>query len=192
MRHEIVLEGAAYRLRPVRDADAGFIVELRGNPALNRYLHPGAANVEQQLAWLDKYHERPNDFFFVLEHRESGRAEGLVAIYDAAAGIGEWGRWILRPGSTAAVESAWLIYRCAFERLGLREVFCRTVADNRAVVSFHDSCGIVRRALLAAQFTLHGQVFDAVEHRVSREEWPSIAPRLEMLATRSARRTARA
>jgi hypothetical protein len=29
----------------------------------------------------------------------------------------------------------------AFERLGLDEVRCLTIADNTAVVSFHDRCG---------------------------------------------------
>lgn len=193
MRHELSLEGPALRLRPVRDADAEFIVALRSNPELNRYLHAGAVTTAQQQAWLAHYYARAGDYYFVLEQRDGGRPEGLIAIYDIepAGAVAEWGRWILRPQSLAAIESAWLIYRCAFEQLALNELFCRTVADNQAVVSFHDSCGIERRRLLPAHFQLHERSLDAVEHRVLRADWPALSPRLERLATLTARRLCR-
>ena len=188
MRHELSLDGFGWRLRPIADADAPFVVALRGDPALNRYLHRGSPRHEDQLAWFADYYERPGDFYFVVESRTGAEREGLVAIYDAApdGSAAEWGRWILRAGSLAAVESAWLVYRVAFEQLSLGTLYCRTVAENAQVVSFHDACGIASRTLLPGHFELGGRRMDAVEHRVDRGTWIALEPRLRRLAQRAA------
>ena len=172
------MEGYAFRLRPITDADAGLVVELRSDPELNRYLHASSNRIEDQLAWLASYYAREGDYYFVIERRSNSMPEGVIALYDIDAAInsGEWGRWILKPGSLAAVESAYLIYRTAFELLGLGSVYCRTVADNGKVVSFHDSCGITDRRLLPQHFELGGRRYDAVEHRVDKTSWISIKP----------------
>lgn len=194
MRHEITLAGPAFRLRPIGDADAPFVLTLRCNAKLNRFLHPTSPSLDEQLAWQARYYERSGDYYFVVERLRDGKAEGLISIYDVdeSARCGEWGRWVLRPNSLAAVESAWLIYRCAFEVLNLDAVYSRTVADNKAVVSFHDSCGITRRRVLPNYFELNGKRYDAVEHRVNRAEWECLSPRLEKLAFAIARRLQRA
>lgn len=193
MRHEFVVEGAVWRLRPVADGDADFIVSLRSDPALNRYLHRGGQTAQAQREWLAAYYERAGDYYFVVERADGTRAEGLVGLYDvnAETRAAEWGRWILRPGSLAAVESAWLIYRFGFEELGLADIYCRTVADNHHVVSFHDSCGVARRTLLPDHFTIDGVPHNAVEHRVDRSAWPAIDVHLGNLARTMARRRSR-
>ena len=193
MRHDLTLAGPAFRLRPITDADAPLVLELRSDAKRNRYLHPISPRLDDQLAWFARYYERPGEYYFVVERRDSGAAEGVISLYDVdlKAGCGEWGRWILRPGSLAAVESAWLIYRSAFEQLGLKRVFCRTVADNVSVISFHDSCGITEKRLLPAHFNLAGKSADAVEHEVTRESWSAIYPRLQKLAELAARKLRR-
>ncbi len=193
MRHDVVVEGHAFRLRPIADADAPFVLQLRTDPALNRYVHAVSGQLEDQLRWLASYYERPGDYYFVVERRDDGAAEGVVAVYDVdpATQTAEWGRWILRPGSLAAIESAWLTYRCALDVLKLSSVCCRTVANNASVVSFHDSCGIADRRLLPARFHLGGEALDAIEHRVAQADWPALSAKLEPLARMTARRAAR-
>ncbi len=194
MQHRYVIEGPAFRLRPVEEADAEFIVALRSQPALARWLHPGAADAAAQRQWLKVYASRPGDYYFVVEARQDGTREGLIGLYDLdpVARRAEWGRWVLRPGSLAAVESVWLIYRFAFEVLDLRALYSRTVAANEAVVSFHDSCGLVDRRLLPAAVRLHGVAHDIVEHTMSDTHWAAVGPRLARLAEMTARRLQRA
>jgi RimJ/RimL family protein N-acetyltransferase len=194
MQHGHLIEGAAFRLRPVADGDAAFIVELRSNPTLRRWLHAGAADTAAQLRWLAAYRQRPGDYYFVIESLADGRPQGVIAVYDVdcATHSAEWGRWVLRPGSLAAVESAWLIYRFAFEVLGLQSLHCRTVAGNQAVVSFHDSCGIQERRVLPQAAELHGQQHDLVEHVVRAVAWGELERRLAALARLTARRLQRA
>lgn len=193
MRHDIRIEGYAFRLRPVNDSDASFICRLRTDGYLNRFLHASSPRIEDQLEWLGRYYDRPDDYYFVVEALATGASEGVISIYDVEAHgkRGEWGRWILRPKSLAAIESAWLIYRVAFDRIGLEEVYCRTVAANTAVVSFHDSCGITNQRLLPNHFELGGRAHDAVEHSVSRASWIELGARLSRLAQLTARRIVR-
>ena len=193
MQHGHLIEGPAFRLRPVANGDAAFIVKLRSDPALQRWLHAGAADAPAQRDWLAAYYQRPDDFYFVIESRADGAPQGLIAVYDLdrTARSAEWGRWVLLPGSLAAVESAWLVYRFAFELLALQSLHCRTVADNQAVVSFHDSCGITERRLLPAAVELHGRRHDLVEHVVRALAWSAVETKLATLAKRTARRLQR-
>jgi len=184
------LPGFAFRLRPVREADAPYIVDLRRRAG--GFLNRGAQSEDAQLQWLVRYFERAGDYYFVVESSDGIRREGLVGVYDmsAAGDEAEWGRWVLEPGSNAAVESALLVYRCAFERLGLTRVRCRTLAANTAVVAFHDSCGLAR----AAEETIiehNGERCAAVEHVLSRTDWPRARARLDTLARRFAATAAR-
>jgi RimJ/RimL family protein N-acetyltransferase len=190
MRHDIRLEGEAFALRPVDLPDAAFIAEVRSDQERVRYLHPTPPGVAVQEDYLKKYFDRPGDYYFVIEQIEGRLPEGLVAVYDidSAERCGEWGRWVLRRGSLAAVESALLVYRVAFDVLGLDAVFCRTVALNRSVVSFHESCGLTVHAVLPAHFRLGDHTFDAIEHRLTRSAWLQIEPRLAATAERLARK----
>lgn len=190
MRHDIILSGPAFRIRPIGDADAEFVLSLRTNPGLNRFLHTTSSDVTQQVAWLADYYERPKDYYFVIERISSGKPEGVIAVYDIEpiSCSGEWGRWILYPNSLAAVESVMLIYRCAFDVLNLDAVYCRTVAANETVVSFHDSCEIPERKLLPAYYEINGEKLDAVQHSLQRNCWPDIDQRLLRFATLTARR----
>lgn len=189
MRHDLTLSGFRFRLRPVAPGDAAFILGLRTDPELGRYLHATSPRLEDQEAWIAAYEARDGDYYFVVEDLKSGSPVGTIGVYDVgaeAAGTAEWGRWLIARGSVAAVESALLIYRMAFEQLGLDSVYCRTVADNAKVVSFHDSSGARRAGVLKDHVVLAGDAHDSIEHRVARELWDAMRPKLEALARRLA------
>lgn len=190
MRHNLKLQGEAFALRPVELNDSGFIVEQRNNPRIARYINRGARDVDEQRAWLSEYFERPGDYYFMIVDRRGGAPEGMIAIYeiDEAQRTAEWGRWVLRPGSLGAVESALLMFRIAFEQLELDMVYSRTVGANEAVVSFHDSSGAVRARILRDYVTLDGTTYDSVEHHATRAGFPEIEARLAPLARMIARR----
>jgi RimJ/RimL family protein N-acetyltransferase len=190
MKHDLQIEGIGFIARPVHKEDAPLIVKLRTNPELNKYIHSTSNDIDSQLLWLDSYFSRQNDFYFAIQRKNSEDVMGFASIYnfDSSKKSAEWGRWIMSPGSLAAVESALLIYRCAFEALGLEEVYSRTAAINKAVVSFHDSCNIPKSSILPDYYKLgHGTV-DAVEHRVNLQVWGHIAPQMESIATKIANR----
>lgn len=194
MRHDYQLDGWAYRLRPVTLEDAELILELRGVAGpRTRFLHSISNDPVIQREWIMRYLEKAHDYYWVVERLDGKRCEGLAGIYDINCDQrkAEWGRWILRPDSLAAAESAWLIYRAAFETLNLNSVYCLTIADNLPVLSFHDSCGLPRVDVLRNHLTLGGQNYDAVKHVCAIENWPILKNRLEPQAQLIARRIQR-
>lgn len=188
MRHDLTLDGLAFRLRPVSSADAAFIHELRTYERAAGRLHEVSGGIDGQASWLASYFERPGDWYWIVERRRDRVPEGAVGLYDydAARSTAEWGRWILVPGSLAAPESALLVYEAAFDRLGLQGVRCRTVATNLAVVSFHDRSGLARAGVVSNAFELGGVQVDAVEHRLDRAAWPRTRELLSVRAAQAA------
>lgn len=186
MRHNLRLEGFRYGLRPIGEADARFVADLRSDPELGAWLHRTSGRVEDQAAWLHAYFDRPGDYYFIVEDLESREPVGTIGVYDSDGRTAEWGRWLIRKEVPAAVESALLVYRTAFEGVGLGAVYCRTVAENAKVVSFHDSSGAERVRTLEKHFSLDGVEHDAFEHRVDRGRWDMMRPKLELLARRLA------
>jgi RimJ/RimL family protein N-acetyltransferase len=185
LEHEFSLPGHAFRIRPLARTDAAFVVGVRASSP--RFINRGATTVESQEDWIAAYLARAHDYCFVVEGLRNGCREGMVGIYgvEPATRRAEWGRFVLRGGSIAAVETAWLVYRCGFERMGLERMYCRTLLDNEKVVAFHDSCGL-ERAPRPVEVEHDGRAARAVEHVLARDRWRSVAPRLERLAVRLA------
>lgn len=185
MKHDLRLEGHAFSLRPVGLEDAGFMLRLRASRGA--FLNRGATTQAAQRAWIEGYFTRMNDYFFVVERNDDHRPEGLVGIYDLDRdrGTAEWGRFVVLDGSRAAVEAALLVYRCAFDVMGLHLLRGRTLADNSQVVSFHDSCGIPRTPGVVV-IEHDGLTRESIEHVLSKETWPDVRARLDALAARLA------
>jgi hypothetical protein len=78
VRHDLHLVGHAYRLRPVDEQDADFIVDLRRRAG--RFLNRGATSRADQLMWLTDYFEREGDLYFVVESTVDQRREGLLGL----------------------------------------------------------------------------------------------------------------
>jgi RimJ/RimL family protein N-acetyltransferase len=190
VEHSISLACVRYRLRPVTLEDAAFIVELRSDPLLNRFLHEISPRVKDQVEWLERYFLRPDEYYFIVEDADSGKPQGAIGLYEVAedATGAQWGRWILKRDSMAALESAWLIYEAGFSRLRLASLSCRTLVDNPRVVSFHDSFGASRVAVLERHFLVRGDPKSAIEHRIKAADWPELRARHYSTASRLARR----
>lgn len=179
MRHSITLTCVRYRLRPVTVEDAQFIISLRTDPQLSRFVHEISPRVEDQIEWLERYFERVGDYYFIVENAESCEPQGTIGLYnmESQSDTAEWGRWILKRGSMAALESVCLICEAAFSTLQLAGVCSRTLAENHAVISFHDSFGASQAAVLEEHFTIRGERKTAVEHRIYAIDWPTLRAR---------------
>lgn len=175
-------EGFGYRLRPVERRDASDILQLRTDPELGRFLNPTTGGVKDQERWIDAQRARTGDHYFAIETVRD-RWEGVVGLYGIQNDCGEWGRWIIRRGSLAAVASVLLVLRFGFDDLGLRRIYCRTLVDNSMGVSFHDSCTYTNRS---KYIDPSGRIF--IQHSLDRSSWPSFRDALAPTAERVARR----
>ena len=180
MRHHYVIEGEAFRLRPIEERDAEFVVALRTMAGRSQYLNPISPSIDAQLRWFEDYFKRDGDYYFVIERIVGNRPEGLISLYDVAPQdeSAEWGRWIVAPVSLAAIESVVLLMDFAFEKLHLRQVYSYTVAENTATNSFHDGCGFRRAGVQMARFNIEGRAIDAVRHECGMSDWAALRPAL--------------
>ena len=181
MKHKCTLDGYCYRLRPVKLSDAEFIVKTRLEDAeRNIYIHKISPNVSLQEEWIRNYLERDGDYYFIVENRFSNESEGLIAFYNVEGNKAEWGRWVIKKGSFAAAESVKLLYKIAFEQVGLDELYCDTIEDNKAVVSFHTSIGEKTREVIKDGVELNGTYYNAVIQYSDRKNFYEVVePRLD-------------
>ena len=188
MRLAEPLEGLAFGLRSPEGDDARFTVALRTDPDVSRFLNRIPGDLPSQRGWEREALAREDDLPLVIFRRTTGAAEGTVGIYriNPATGTAEWGRWALRRGSIAAVESALLTFQLAFDVLALHSLYCRTLTGNVRTVSFHDSAGLERTS--SGTVAVNGRAETYIEHLVDSERWPGIRARLQPLAERVARR----
>lgn len=192
MRHDLRVEGPAFGLRPVELSDAAAILELRRDPARAAFIHETDASVDAQIRWLETYFERSGDYYWAVERRADGSTEGFLGIYGVEGDRAEWGRWVLRPGSLAAPESAWLVHEAGFGLLHLQTLITRTLVENRAVVALHSRYGVETVRTLPAYARIGGVAQDAVEGRMTRTLWDTSGPLLHAMAERAAGLLARA
>lgn len=133
------------RLRFAEPSDAAFILSLRLDPSINRYLSEVEDNEMKQREWLLKYKKREvegSEFYFIIERSDKTKC-GTVRIYDLQEESFSWGSWILNEDKTryAAVESALLVYEWGFEKLGYTQSHFEVMKGNTGVIKFHQRMG---------------------------------------------------
>ncbi len=146
MDHNIRVDGRAYRLRPLRVDDAEFVVQLRTDPVLCKYIHATSPSLDAQRQWTQRYLQRADEWYFIVERISNNRPEGTICIYNVdrtgSEVRAEWGRWVMRRDSLGATEAACHIYDIGFDQLNIDLLYCHTESQNLPVVSFHDSMGL--------------------------------------------------
>ena len=161
--------------------DAEFILSLRLDPSLNKYLSQVDDSLDQQREWLRTYKKRQarrSEFYFIIKDLDDDRL-GTVRLYDFQPGSFCWGSWIVKPGSPrkTAFESALNVYEFAFSVLGFSASHFDVRNDNDKVIKFHERMGarIVRSDSLDTYF-----VFDKEKYEITKDSYEQfLAPKFE-------------
>ena len=139
------IRGKTLVLRNAVVADAAFILSLRTNPEKSRHLSKVSDDLDAQVAWLISYEERNTEAYFIIEDVH-GVPLGTVRIYDAQSDSFCWGSWILldTAPTSAAIESALMVYAYALESLGFQSAHFQVQKANERVWQFHERFGAKR------------------------------------------------
>ena len=139
------IRGKTLVLRNANVADAAFILSLRTNPQKSRHLSKVSDDLDAQVTWLISYEERDTEAYFIIEDVH-GIPLGTVRIYDAQDDSFCWGSWILLENapSSAAIESALMVYAYALESLGFQHAHFQVQKANERVWRFHERFGAER------------------------------------------------
>jgi RimJ/RimL family protein N-acetyltransferase len=177
MQHSFQAENFGIRLRPVRMADAAFIVWLRNLEHAKGRIGDSALDVAAQVAWLQDYFERPDDYYFIIE-TVGGIRIGTYGFYDFNQGTAETGRWVIRLGVPAAVPSVVIALHLAFDVLKLKAVRARTVASNQPVLSIHRKIGFRQTGVEPSAQIIGGKPVDLVLSVLTAEDGSKARERL--------------
>lgn len=159
------LRGDFVTLRPLRVADAELTLGWR-RASRARYLNAGAQTVEQQAAWIAG---RPDSEFNYVIELTDGRPVGMLSLtgIDPVHRRGEPGRFLIGDedavrGVPAAVEAMALLYRLAFDDLGLVRLCGIVVAENTLMTKWQKFLGMREEGVLRNHFLLDGRFQDGV------------------------------
>lgn len=137
----IELKLREFRLRLVNENDALFIVELRTNKDLSKYLNPIDHDIELQKKWIRDYKEREEqkkEFYFIAE-TYSGEGLGLIRLYNFKQDSFESGSWIFKKNDNEwiPIKADLAVRDFAYEQLGLKKCEFEVRKDNKNVVRYH-------------------------------------------------------
>ena len=139
------IQGRTLVLRDAGVADAAFILGLRTDERKARHLSHTPPSLSEQVAWLERYRHSTCEAYFIIE-ASGGEPLGTVRLYDPQGDSFCWGSWILKDGapSSAAIESALMVYAYALDSLGFRCAHFQVQRANQRVWAFHERFGAVR------------------------------------------------
>jgi RimJ/RimL family protein N-acetyltransferase len=120
--------------------DAVFIVGLRNTENNALFINKTSTDVSKQIKWMRNEYKDTSSFYFIILDKEK-KPIGTISLYNVSTFYAEFGRWICNGSALESLESALLVYQYAFDVLGLKTVYTRTLADNHKVVSFHRKFG---------------------------------------------------
>lgn len=136
------------KFRLITIDDAEFILSLRTDGNLNKHLSQTSSSVAQQKEWILNYKKREgkgDEYYFIICRNDNDEAVGTVRLYDFINDKKSfcWGSWILNENKTkyAAMESAFLVYQIAFEKLGFERAHFDVRRENIKVIAFHQKMG---------------------------------------------------
>ena len=136
------LIGKYVTLREVTVDDAEFILSLRCDENKSKFLHKTEYNLENQIAYIKKYFEIPDEWYFIIENKECEKI-GTYRIYDVQGDSFCIGRWLMIDGVSPAesFESDWLLRMYGFDVLGFKKIHFDVRKGNKKVIAFHKMVG---------------------------------------------------
>ncbi len=144
------LIGEKIKMRLASEADAEFILSLRQDSSLSKYISPTDISIEQQKKWLENYKIREKlelEYYFIVENLESIPV-GTVRIYNINYEKREcvWGSFILsvnRPDKSS-YEVIELSIEFIKNHLKLKKVNLDVRKNNSKAIYVYEKMGFIR------------------------------------------------
>lgn len=177
MRHSLTVQGFGLRLRPVRIEDAAFIVWLRNLDHVKGWVGDSAADVSSQEKWLDRYFEREDDYYFIIE-TSTKVPLGTHGMYDFTAHCAEIGRIAIRPGTRIGLAASLLLLDLFYGQMGMTQVRARSLAGNHRAQALLRKLGLNQVRVERAGTVIGGEKVDVLHFSQLAEQWFCIREKL--------------
>lgn len=147
--NDLVLTGKNVIARLVEESDASFILDLRNNEELGRYLSKTDTSLDNQIEWIKKYKEREirkEEFYFKVSDKLGDL--GFFRLYNIDYDKKEltFGSFIMKVDRPkyAAIESMILAVNYAFDKLNMDKVLLDVRVKNERAKHFYNRFGYVK------------------------------------------------
>lgn len=165
------LDKYGLHVRLVTEEDAAFILSLRNNPKLSRFIHETDNDVEKQKEWIRKYKIREMeglDYYFI--YFLDSVPIGVNRIYDIQESWATGGNWLCIPGLEPQQSIATSIINrdVIFEVLGLLEDRFDVRKGNKHVIKMHKMFGaeITGESEFDYYFTLKAEIYNQKKYEI--------------------------
>lgn len=118
MVYDQIIRGTFVDLRAVNEDDAEFILNIRQDPALTKYLPRLDIPVDAQKEWIKSQIKRKGDYYFIVISHSDGPI-GTIRVYNINGKSGETGSLAIRGKSFENIEAKLLCDTFAFNTLNL-------------------------------------------------------------------------
>lgn len=162
MIYDATVNGKYVYLKSAEIDDAEFTLSLRQNPTLTKYLPKLNITIDQQRNWIRSQQKKQGDYFFVVWNKKD-KPIGTVSIYNVIGNTAESGRLALIGNALENTEASCLLFKFAFDILGLDKITGYIVDGNKRADRFNRQFGcevgqsekddngeIIRRTLISS------------------------------------------
>ncbi len=140
MHKENVIKADTLEMRLVQERDAEFIVAIRTDNKLGKYISHTPTDIHAQINWIRDYKKleiNNKEFYFIFKD-ENNTDWGTIRIYNITNDSFTLGSWICLPGNkdNIALKAWFLSIDYAFQELGKEYCFLDVRKKNRPVYYF--------------------------------------------------------
>ena len=133
--------------RLVDEMDVDFILKLRTNKELSKFIHPTEDSRDIQINWLREYKKREQEgreYYFIFFFR--GEPVGLNRMSSRSELYAVSGSWLCKPGIDSWIPIAIniLFNDIVFDVLNIQLVVCEVRRLNSKVNKYHEIIGDVK------------------------------------------------
>lgn len=138
------MERYGLKVRLATEQDTDFIMSLRTNKELTKFIHKTENDVQKHLSWFGKYKEREaeaRDYYFI--YYKEGKPIGLNRIYNVFEYYGTIGSWLCSPDNETEVSLAthFFLHDIIFEVMNLDFTVFDVRKANKHVWKLHKQTG---------------------------------------------------
>ena len=178
-------------LRALQPADAGSLVTMFGSPAVEEYLSPGPATLDEArgfIHWTRRARQVGRYICFGIVPNGLSEVVGLFQIWplEPSFRTAEWGFALAHPfwGTGLFVESARLVADFAFQTLGTARIEGRSAAENGRGNAALRKLGAEPEGLLRKCFECTGGIVrDHILWSLLDDDWRRVRPTLTVCPT---------
>jgi len=136
-------EGVSINFREANASDAEFILGLRLDKDLNRYIYKVDDDIEKQKNYIKNCHEDPTQVYFIIENKDK-KPLGTIRIHDFTEETFTLGSLVVRKDTSrhVPIESIFLSLAYGFKKGFNKVLFCVKKA-NKGVASVYKKLGAV-------------------------------------------------